>query len=172
MNYYIDMDGVLVDFCGKFNQHFNTKLVKRSITPTEWLEINNTPDFWISMDDTPGAADLMTWMKNYVDISRTYILSAGPHCCHPQKEQWIEEHFPRIPSHNVILLETMTHKVLYARDFTESPPNVLIDDFQRNIDEWYDYGGIGIKYTNTPDTLNALSDVMMMKTREKVKLDG
>ena len=39
---------------------------------------------------------------------------------------------------------------------TDEKPNVLIDDYIKNIKEWEDKGGIGIHHTAVPKTLNEL----------------
>jgi hypothetical protein len=39
---------------------------------------------------------------------------------------------------------------------TDGKPNVLIDDYIKNIKEWENKGGIGIHHTAVPKTLNEL----------------
>jgi hypothetical protein len=39
---------------------------------------------------------------------------------------------------------------------TDGKPNVLIDDYIKNIQEWENKGGIGIHHTAVPKTLNEL----------------
>ena len=51
-------------------------------------------------------------------------------------------------------LKQRAQKQAYAQ--TDGKPNVLIDDYIKNIKEWEDKGGIGIHHTAVPKTLNEL----------------
>ena len=45
-------------------------------------------------------------------------------------------------------------KQLYAK--TAGRPNLLIDDFKRNVDQWKSKGGIAIFHTSTSNTIRQL----------------
>ena len=48
-----------------------------------------------------------------------------------------------------------SQKQAYAKD-TDGEPNVLVDDYIKNIKEWEAKGGIGIHHTSVPKTINDL----------------
>ena len=54
-----------------------------------------------------------------------------------------------------IHLVTRAQKQAFAKD-SDGEPNVLIDDYIKNIKEWEAKGGIGIHHTAVSQTLNEL----------------
>ena len=54
-----------------------------------------------------------------------------------------------------IHLVSREQKQAFAKN-AEGEPNVLIDDYIKNIKEWEAKGGIGIHHTAVPKTLNEL----------------
>ena len=68
------------------------------------------------------------------------------------KLKWLKKNakFTRSKVHLVL----RSQKKDYAK--TDGKPNVLIDDFIKNIKEWENAGGIGIHHTNTGKTLAQL----------------
>ena len=66
--------------------------------------------------------------------------------------RWIEKNLRPLPKLNHILIRR--HKQKFA--VTNGVPNILIDDWSKNIDEWKAAGGIGIKHRNTAETIAAL----------------
>ena len=42
---------------------------------------------------------------------------------------------------------------------TDGKPNILIDDYMKNINEWEAKGGIGVYHTSVPKTINELKRV-------------
>ena len=54
-----------------------------------------------------------------------------------------------------IHLVMRSQKQAFAKD-TDGEPNVLIDDYIKNIKEWEAKGGIGIHHTSVPKTINDL----------------
>ena len=68
------------------------------------------------------------------------------------KMKWLSKNtkFSRSKIHLVL----RSQKKDYAK--TDGKPNVLIDDYIKNINEWERAGGIGIHHTNTSKTLSKL----------------
>jgi hypothetical protein len=56
-----------------------------------------------------------------------------------------------------IKLVKRSQKQSYAK--TNGEPNVLIDDYIKNIGEWEAKGGIGIHHTNVSKTINKLKSL-------------
>ena len=68
------------------------------------------------------------------------------------KLKWLAKHTKfKKPNINLVL---RSQKQKYAT--TNGKPNVLIDDYIKNINEWEAKGGIGVHHTSVPKTINEL----------------
>jgi len=147
---YCDMDEVLCAFL---------KGAKKAIGgdfPSEdkdkrWKLISQTKDFWANLDWMPGAERLHDFITRY----DAYILSAYSNRDRNSKVgkmKWLKKNtkFKRANIHLVMRSE----KQIYA--MTDGKPNVLIDDYMKNIKEWDAKGGIGIHHTNVGKTISEL----------------
>ena len=147
---YCDMDEVLCAFL---------KGAKKAIGgdfPSEdkdkrWKLISQTKDFWANLDWMPGAERLHDFITRY----DAYILSAYSNRDRNSKVgkmKWLRKNtkFKRANIHLVMRSE----KQIYA--MTDGKPNVLIDDYMKNIKEWEAKGGIGIHHTNVGKTISEL----------------
>ena len=147
---YCDMDEVLCAFL---------KGAKKAIGgdfPSEdkdkrWKLISQTKDFWANLDWMPGAERLHDFITRY----DAYILSAYSNRDRNSKVgkmKWLKKNtkFKRANIHLVMRSE----KQIYA--MTDGKPNVLIDDYIKNIREWEAKGGIGIHHTNVGKTISEL----------------
>ena len=147
---YCDMDEVLCAFL---------KGAKKAIGgdfPSEdkdkrWKLISQTKDFWANLDWMPGAERLHDFITRY----DAYILSAYSNRDRNSKVgkmKWLKKNtkFKRANIHLVMRSE----KQIYA--MTDGKPNVLIDDYMKNIKEWEAKGGIGIPHTNVGKTISDL----------------
>tara|TARA_R100000008_G_scaffold71394_1_gene49201 strand:+ start:116 stop:631 length:516 start_codon:yes stop_codon:yes gene_type:complete len=147
---YCDMDEVLCAFL---------KGAKKAIGgdfPSEdkdkrWKLISQTKDFWANLDWMPGAERLHDFITRY----DAYILSAYSNRDKNSKVgkmKWLRKNtkFKRANIHLVMRSE----KQIYA--MTDGKPNVLIDDYMKNIKEWEAKGGIGIHHTNVGKTISEL----------------
>ena len=54
---------------------------------------------------------------------------------------------------NLVLRE---QKKKFAMDQKDFKPNLLIDDYEKNVQEWERAGGIGIIHKNGPNTIREL----------------
>ena len=147
---YCDMDEVLCAFL---------KGAKKAIGgdfPSEdkdkrWKLISQTKDFWANLDWMPGAERLHDFITRY----DAYILSAYSNRDRNSKVgkmKWLKKNtkFKRANIHLVMRSE----KQIYA--MTDGKPNVLVDDYIKNIKEWEAKGGIGIHHTNVGKTISEL----------------
>ena len=150
---YCDMDEVLCAFL---------KGAKKAIGgdfPSEdkdkrWKLISQTKDFWANLDWMPGAERLHDFITRY----DAYILSAYSNRDRNSKVgkmKWLRKNtkFKRANIHLVMRSE----KQIYA--MTDGKPNVLIDDYMKNIKEWEAKGGIGIHHTNVGKTISELKKI-------------
>jgi len=141
---YIDMDGVLADFFGEW-----AKLMDKD----HWTKINDFPDalqkirdtekFWLDLPILPQAKQLLALIKQ---VKGEYNICSTPLAddpkSEPHKREWIKKNLAFFPPKNIYI----THdKPQYATQ-SDGTPNILIDDYGKNVNEWESAGGIGFKY--------------------------
>lgn len=146
---FVDLDGVLVDFDKGYLQltgHFPTSYEKIHGKEKFWgpIEKMGAP-FWFNLPWTKDGKDLWKYVKKY----NPTILSAPSQ--DPQstlgKKIWLKKHLPNAK----YILVPAKDKQLYAK-----PNHILIDDWDRNINQWKDSGGIPILHKSTTDTIKQL----------------
>ena len=149
---FCDMDGVLADFVGgvcaahgkespygdssSYGVFDMEKLwgmtVKEFWTPTRGMR------FWASLEKTHEADWLVDYCAKWVGVSNIAILtdpSNDPGCI-LGKKAWIKKYYPQLVS-NMIFTS--------AKDFLAAPNHLLIDDRDRNIEEFRAAGGMTIR---------------------------
>ena len=147
---YCDMDGVLCNFMKAADYAAGGSFVTTD-SKERWMKINQTKGFWENLEWMPGAKKLYQKIMRY----DPYILSAFSGRDPTSKNgklKWLAKNTDFKKSN--ILLVMRSQKQKYAT--TNGKPNVLIDDYIKNIKEWEDKGGIGIHHTAVPKTLNEL----------------
>ena len=147
---YCDMDEVLVAFM-KGAEKAIGKDFKSTDKEERWKAINQTKGFWANLDWMPGAKRLYQFIEKY----DPYILSAysgRDPSSRTGKLKWLAKNtnFKK----GRINLVMRSHKQRYAK--TDGKPNVLIDDYMKNIKEWEKKGGIGVHHTSVPKTISEL----------------
>ena len=141
---YVDMDGVLADFFGEWSKLMgvnNWKEIKD--IPNALAKIRATDDFWLNLPVLPEAKQLLSLIKQ---VKGEYNICTSPLAddpnSEPHKRKWIEKNLAFFPPKNIHI----THnKPQYATN-SNGTPNILIDDFGKNINAWEAAGGIGFKY--------------------------
>ena len=147
---YCDLDQVLVAFLKGADKAVGGSFVD---TPKDerWSKVNQVKGFWANLDWMPGAKRLHDFIIRY----DPYVLSAysnrDPNS-KVGKMKWLKKNtkFKRANIHLVM----RSQKQVYAMKAGE--PNVLIDDYIKNIREWEAKGGIGIHHTNVGKTISEL----------------
>lgn len=147
---YCDLDQVLSDFNGQFEKYgkmppkqYEAKFGKDKF----WNLIDKEVGvkFWSDMPWTGDGKELWNHIKQY----NPKILSA------PSRENesrlgkriWINRELPGTK----LILSPAWNKKDYARS-----NRILIDDNERNVEEWIAAGGKGIIFINTPQTIKEL----------------
>ena len=147
---YCDMDMVLCDFLKGAEKVIGMPFPLAN-KQGRWEKITDTKDFWANLDWMPGAKKIVQNIIRY----DAHILSAystkDPNS-KSGKMKWLSKNanFKRGNIHLVLRAQ----KASFAQ--TDGKPNVLIDDYIKNIQEWENKGGIGIHHTAVPKTLNEL----------------
>ena len=147
---YCDMDQVLCDFIGRAEEVIGMPFARYG-KEDRWNKIKNTKNFWTNLDWMPGAKRLYSFTAKY-DL---HILSAASERdanSRPGKMKWLSKN-TKIKRSNTNLVKRQD-KQQYA--MTDGKPNVLIDDYLKNITQWEAKGGIGVHHTNVSKTLAEL----------------
>ena len=153
---YVDMDGVLCDFIGgvkkvtgqDFTDPDLNKLVKKEIKD----QIQDYGRFWHELEWHDGGRELWQRIRKY----NPQILSAYPKWDHngiPGKHEWTRKNL-KLQKNRANLVQRH-EKSDYATN-SNGRPNILIDDYIKNIREFEDRGGIGIHHINTSRTIAEL----------------
>ena len=148
---YCDMDGVLCDFMKGADEAVGGDFVTFD-KETRWDAVNQVKGFWANLD----------WMSNSKRLYQT-ISKYNPHILSAYtgrdptskngKMKWLAKNtdFKRANIHLVM----RSQKQRFAT--TDGKPNVLIDDYIKNIKEWESKGGIGVHHTNVGKSIGELT---------------
>jgi hypothetical protein len=154
----MDMDGVMADFMlaahnvlGRAfdDHHWKTESIdKRQI-------IHKTKDFWVDMPPMPDFRELWSFIKPF----NPHILSAYPEWDTngiAGKRKWIAKHMGHIPNERIHLV-LRAEKENYAT--TDGKPNVLVDDYDKNVNAFKAAGGIGVLHVGAGSTIMKLKQL-------------
>lgn len=164
VQFYCDMDGVLVDMNGGFEK------ISGGLSPNEyeakngknsfWKIIGKYPTFWLDLEPLPDAKELWSYINQEFKDPRAVILSAGQGTnLAIQKEQWIRKHID--PSVQVIISKKGSEKPNYAiNPQDKNILHVLLDDTQLNIDKWNAAGEnfVAILHKNAADSISKIEE--------------
>ena len=147
---YCDLDEVLVDFMRGANAAVGGDFVKMDKNE-RWNKLNQTKGFWANLGWKPNAKRLHDFIIRY----NPHVLSAytgRDNTSKVGKIKWLKKNtgFKRGNIHLVL----RSQKKSYAT--TNEKPNILIDDYDKNIREWEAKGGIGIHHTDVGKTISEL----------------
>jgi len=147
---YCDLDEVLVDFMRGANAAVGGDFVKMD-ADERWNKINQTKGFWANLGWRSNAKRLHDFIIRY----NPHVLSAytgRDPTSKVGKMKWLKKNanFKRGNIHLVL----RSQKKDYAT--TKGKPNILIDDYDKNIREWEAKGGIGIHHTDVGKTISEL----------------
>ena len=147
---YCDLDEVLVDFMRGADAAVGGDFVKMD-RDERWNRVNQIKGFWANLGWKPNAKRLHDFIIKY----NPHVLSAytgRDPTSKVGKMKWLKKNanFKRAK----IPLVLRSQKKSYAT--TNGKPNILIDDYDKNIREWEAKGGIGIHHTDVGKTISEL----------------
>ena len=147
---YCDLDEVLVDFIGAADAAVGGSFAKAD-KEARWNVINQVKGFWTNIDWKPNAKRLHDFIIRYDPHVLSAFTGRDP-TSKVGKMKWLKKNtgFKRGNIHLVL----RSQKKSYAT--TNGKPNILIDDYDKNIREWEAAGGIGILHTDVGKTINKL----------------
>jgi cytidyltransferase-like protein len=148
---YVDMDGVLVDFDGGYEKltGITTRAADEKGPEFFWKPISKAgAKWWITLNWMPDGKQLWDYVKKY----NPELLSA------PSREEaskmgkriWVKRELPGVK----LILRLADKKQEFA-----SPNSILIDDREKNIEQWKSAGGVGILHTDAASTIKKLKEL-------------
>lgn len=160
---YVDMDGVLADFEGKFKEinsehlytaEYITKYGKNSFW--KLIDSYNRQHFFESLNWMSGGKELWYFVTSnfsYVKILTSLGKSdrGDEHLTRDGKRGWLKKNLPDLRDEDIITVESRGRKKAYA-----SPTSIIIDDTMSIIDDWRENNGIAIHHTNADKTIKEL----------------
>ena len=148
---YCDLDQVLVAFLKGADAAVGGSFVTTD-KDERWKAVQQTKNFWANLDWMPNAKRLYDFIIRY-DPHVLSAFSGRDPTSKVGKMKWLKKNtkFKRANIH----LVKRSQKQAYAKNRDEKP-NVLIDDYIKNINEWEAKGGIGIHHTNVGKTIGEL----------------
>ena len=163
MEIFVDLDGVLVDLtrgCIETLGHdwisWRPDMTQKEVRMRENLEREvKSIEFWATLPKKQDFDELWNYLKPY----EPHILTAHAHKViqevHLGKHKWNEKHLD-VPVDKFHVVERHL-KQKFAKD--DIVPNILIDDYQLNIDEWTAAGGVGILHLDSKTTIQQLKEL-------------
>lgn len=172
---FVDMDGVLADFHNTVARDHGKETydqLKRGEMAIE--QSARKPGFIANLPKLSNAEKLI---KGVCQCAGEYSILSSPLMSRveqssEEKSQWLENNLGGAQPHSI----TFEHEKYRFAQQPDETPNILIDDWDVNINLWNQHGGIGILYTNDTcdqalETLRqALEDPMsfVQTTEQKV----
>ena len=148
---YCDLDEVLVDFMRGADAAVGGSFVKYD-HKERWNKINQTKGFWVNLGWKPGGKRLHDFIIRYTPHILSAYSGRDP-ASRTGKMKWVQKN-TGVKRGNTHLVKR-AQKQAYAKT-KEEKPNILIDDYIKNIREWENKGGIGILHTEVGKTINEL----------------
>lgn len=131
---FVDMDGVLSDFV----KHAFAQDKMDAKGDPKWNELDY--NWWVTMPAFEGMKEFYAALKK---TAATRILTAPSVSdeCFRAKAEWVKNHWDQWMLKSLIICSASD------KQFLARPNHILIDDRQKNVDEWREAGGIAILHT-------------------------
>jgi cytidyltransferase-like protein len=148
---YVDMDGVLVDFDGGYEKltGMTTREADGKGPEFFWKPISKAgAKWWITLKWMPDGKQLWDYVKKY----NPELLSAPSReeASRMGKRVWVKRELPGVK----LILRSADKKQEFA-----SSNSILIDDREKNIEQWRNAGGVGILHTDAASTIKKLKEL-------------
>lgn len=140
---YFDMDAVLCDFDGSYEElvgSWGDKAIAnrserlRSLSEEEknekWAALDPYPNFFLNLPWIKGSKDMLLRVRDKVGVDHIGICSAASHHIPQsteQKQQWLERETPWILPANRLIVRRKRDKTLHANN------NMLVDAREGSI---------------------------------------
>ena len=128
--YFIDMDGVLAVYPSK---------------EKAWWEIKGIYELLAPQTQVIKAIKRMRERRNEVFILSAYNKDFAN--AKDEKNYWLDKYLPEIDEAHRIFTLVGQKKTDYVPNGVQ-PTDVLLDDYNKNLEAWAEAGGIGVKLLN------------------------
>lgn len=155
---YVDMDGVLADLFNHVGEihdveHYN------HMSDQQWEHFFQNTDAYHLFRDLPPFPTANKLLRMVKGMAGGYKILSSPLNFDRAgsikgKREWLSKHIT-VPPDDIVFEH---EKYKYA--VTNGVPNILIDDFRKNITAWNSAGGIGIKYQADENSLRELAQAL------------
>ncbi len=150
---YLDMDGVICDFCGACKDIDAIEHYK-----VDWDKVHSAGiDFWANMAWTNEGQKFYKWLEKFCDeegIDLCILSQVNYSDGVNGKIEWLMAN-TKVPNKNIYIVKTGKAKAKYANN-----QSLLIDDFGKNIESFVLAGGFGIKFESPGQARQALLDLL------------
>lgn len=163
---YLDMDGVQADFDKSWCEFEGVSDCEDIANPEQSIQrlaaggSDAAYEFFRDLETLRGGLSVIKWLQQH-NINYT-ILSAplryDPEPSIKGKQEWLDKHHPGTSEDAIYT----SNKYKYATD-KNGNPNVLIDDYSKNIVPWDNAGGIAITHdpADAGPTIKALEQIYL-----------
>lgn len=157
---FVDLDGVLVNLTQGLTDILGidmSKLSKPEFTKTYYKFIRSLNqkdifDFWTNLSPTEDCHVIWKAVQKYQPLILTAVGNCMTTC--EGKKNWCKKHLGLSPE-RVFCSINSEDKQNYA-----SPKCILIDDHEKNIEQFTKKGGYGIHHTHTKKTLSKFKKIL------------
>ena len=160
MTIYLDLDGVFADFSGAVQKHC-LGMTYNQHADQIWRKIETVPNFFLTLDILPDCYQIhhwAEWLSNDVQfLTALPRLTGQLKTAQRDKVDWVHRTIDRYAQVNVV--SNWDQKQFFCRNDYD----VLIDDSERNIDQWREAGGIGILHTSVTNTIDQLKKLEWLR---------
>jgi len=144
---YVDMDGVLADMFGEVARREGASHWRKARKIKDRIDqVAQEPGFFLDLKPLPNAARLI---RGVMKLAGEYSILSSPMMSNVEqstreKTEWLDHYLQNFQPQSVLFDH---NKEKFARQ-ADGTPNILIDDWDANIQLWVANGGIGILYTD------------------------
>lgn len=136
---YVDMDGVVADFVGKYKECFGRCAVEDGIEEASRI-CSTVPEFFSYLESIPKGIELVKWLTNN-EYEVVFLTTPIPEMerCTKDKIAWIRRKIGD------------GYSVIFAKNkarYVESDKDILIDDMSHNLIAWEMSGGVAINFAH------------------------
>lgn len=150
---FLDLDGTIA----KFN------------VPNALKRFDNEKGFFANLGAYKGIEEI----NKIAETGIIYIISASPNDqADNDKMLWLDKYLPNVPRENITLCRLGQNKAQIIENKYNIEINVncyLLDDYTKNLTEWENFGGTGIKrLTSVSDNSRGLWQGLTLKDLERL----
>lgn len=150
MTIFVDMDGVLFDFAGRYKELFGIEpdLVLDNV---DWGLVRDVPGFYRKLRLMPDAADLWQFLAPMNPVILTGVPKKVPGAASDKRDA-VAEHFGADVR---VITCASKDKSLFA-----SAGDVLIDDWTKYRHLWIAKGGVWVTHQTAAETIKRMTEII------------